>query len=266
MTGASDVLLPSWHRSRRMVQRNVLVYKHVWMVIFSGFFEPVFYLLGIGLGVGALVSSVDGIGYAAFVAPGLLAASCLNGAVSDGCFNIWFKLHFQKTYDGILATPMRVPDVAFGEMLWAIARGTIYAAGFLMLVLVLGVTTTRPILLSPLAVFAFPAAIVAATAFSALALCATTFVRKVEDFDTVIGLGVMPMFLFSGTFFPISRVPVVPRLIIEALPMYHAVAMLRQLTTGSVDVTLAVHVGYLLVLGTAAFVMAMQRLEKALIK
>ena len=125
MTGSAGVLLPSWYRSRRMVQRNLLVYKHTWIVIFTGFFEPVFYLFGIGLGIGALVPSVDGISYVSFVAPGLLAASCLNGALTDGCFNIWFKLHFMKTYDGILATPMRVPDVAFGEMLWAVTRGSI---------------------------------------------------------------------------------------------------------------------------------------------
>jgi lipooligosaccharide transport system permease protein len=260
------VLLPSWYRSRRMVQRNLLVYKHSWMVIFTGFFEPVFYLLGIGVGMGALVPSIDGVRYAAFVAPGLLAASCLNGALTDGCFNIWFKLHFMKTYDGILATPMRVPDVAFGEMLWAVTRGSIYAAGFLVVLLVLGRISGRPALLSPLAIFAFPAAVLAATAFSAIALCVTTFVRKVEDFDTVMGLGVMPMFLFSGTFFPLSRVPLVPRVLMEILPLYHGAAMLRQLTTGAIDGTFAAHVAYLLVVGTLAFALAMRRLERALIK
>jgi lipooligosaccharide transport system permease protein len=265
MTTAT-VLLPSWYRSRRMVQRNLLVYKHSWMVIFTGFFEPVFYLLGIGLGMGALVPSIDGISYASFVAPGLLAASCLNGALSDGCFNIWFKLHFMKTYDGILATPMRVPDVAFGEMLWAVTRGSIYAAGFLVVLLVLGRISGQPVLLSPLAVLALPAAVLAATAFSAIALCVTTFVRKVEDFDTVMGLGVMPMFLFSGTFFPLSRVPLVPRVLMEILPLYHGAAMLRQLTTGALDATIALHIGYLLVVGTAAFTVAMRRLEGALIK
>jgi lipooligosaccharide transport system permease protein len=249
-----------------MVQRNLLVYKHSWMVIFTGFFEPVFYLLGIGLGMGALVPSIDGISYASFVAPGLLAASCLNGALSDGCFNIWFKLHFMKTYDGILATPMRVPDVAFGEMLWAVTRGSIYAAGFLVVLLVLGRISGQPVLLSPLAVLALPAAVLAATAFSAIALCVTTFVRKVEDFDTVMGLGVMPMFLFSGTFFPLSRVPLVPRVLMEILPLYHGAAMLRQLTTGALDATIALHIGYLLVVGTAAFTVAMRRLEGALIK
>ena len=266
MTAASGVLRPTWHRSRRMVQRNLLVYKYQWMVIFSGFFEPVFFLLGVGLGIGALVSSVDGISYVAFVAPGLLAASCLNGALSDGCFNIWFKLHFMKTYDGILATPMRVPDVAFGEMLWAVTRGSIYAGCFLIVLLVIGGITGRPVLLSPLAIFAFPAAVLAATSFSALFVCITTFVRKIEDFDTVVGLAVMPMFLFSGTFFPISRVPVIPRIIIELLPLYHGTAMLRQLTTGAVDRTFGLHVGYLVILGITAFAVAMRRLERTLIK
>jgi len=266
MTAAFGVLLPTWHRSRRMLQRNLLVYKHQWMVIFTGFFEPVFFLLGIGLGIGALVSSVDGISYVSFVAPGLLAASCLNGALSDGCFNIWFKLHFMKTYDGILATPMRVPDVAFGEMLWAVTRGSIYAGCFLLVLVVIGRITGRPVLLSPLAVFAFPAAVLAATSFSALFVCITTFVRKIEDFDTVVGLAVMPMFLFSGTFFPISRVPLIPRVVVELLPLYHGTAMLRQLTTGTVDRTLALHVGYLVILGVAAFTVAMRRLERALIK
>ena len=98
--------IPSLRRAIRMVQRSLTVYKHTWMVIFSGFFEPVFYLLGIGLGLGGLVPDIDGVAYSAFVLPGLLASSCLNGAVSDGMFNIFFKLHFQKTYDGILATPM----------------------------------------------------------------------------------------------------------------------------------------------------------------
>jgi len=266
MTDTTAVLLPSWYRSRRMVQRNLLVYKHAWTVIFTGFFEPVFYLFGIGLGVGALVSSVDGISYVSFVAPGLLAASCLNGAMSDGCFNIWFKLHFMKTYDGILATPMRVPDVAFGEMLWAVTRGSIYAGCFLVVLLVIGGITGRPVLLSPLAVFAFPAAVLAATSFSALFVCITTFVRKIEDFDVVVGLVVMPMFLFSGTFFPVSRVPLIPRIVIEMLPLYHGTAMLRQLTTGAVDRTFVLHVAYLVILGAAAFAVAMRRLERALIK
>ena len=139
----SAIALPSLRRSIRMVQRNLLVYKHTWMVIVSGFFEPLFYLLGIGIGLGSMVPPINGISYGAFVAPGLLASSCLNGAITDGFFNIFFKLHYQKTYDGILSTPMRVPDVAFGEMLWALGRGSLYAAAFLVVLLVLGESTGR---------------------------------------------------------------------------------------------------------------------------
>lgn len=258
--------LPSMRRATRMVQRNLLVYKHGWMVIVSGFFEPLFYLLGIGLGLGTLVRDVEGVSYAAFVAPGLLAASCMNGAITDGMFNIFFKLHFQKTYDGVLATPMRVPDVALGEGIWALTRGSLYAATFLLVVLVLGETAGPRMLLSGWAVLAWPAAVLVSASFSALALCTTSFIRKVQDFDLVVGLGVMPMFLFGGTFFPVTQLPDAVRWVVEAVPLYHAVALLRQLTTGEVTAGILWHVAYLVVLGILAFALAMRRLERALIK
>jgi lipooligosaccharide transport system permease protein len=258
--------LPSPARAVRMVQRNMLVYKHGWMIIFSGFFEPVFYLLSLGVGLGAMVPPVQGVSYAAFVVPGLLASSCMNGAITDGFFNVFFKLHFQKTYDGILATPMRVPDIAFGEMLWALARGSIYAAGFLIVAAALGVATGSPLLLSPWALLAWPAAVIAAAAFSASALCITSFARKIQDFDPVMGLLVMPMFLFAGTFFPVESMPAPAQWLVQLLPLYHAVQMLRQLTTGSVDATIFLHILYLVVLGVTTFAVAMRRMERALVK
>ena len=257
---------PSPRRSIRMVQRNLIVYSHIWLVIVSGFFEPLFYLLGIGVGVGSMVPPIDGIAYGAFVAPGLLASSCLNGAITDGFFNIFFKLHFQKTYEGILATPMRVPDVAFGEMLWALGRGSLYAAAFLLVLLTLGETTGRLFLLSPWALLAWPAAVLVAASFSAMALCLTTFVRKVQDFDFVVGALVMPMFLFSGIFVPVGRFPEAVQWLMRATPLYHAVALLRQLTTGNVDAGIAGHLTYLVIGGFVAFTVAMHRLERALIK
>jgi lipooligosaccharide transport system permease protein len=258
--------LPSLRRSSRMVQRNLLVYKHSWMVIFSGFFEPLFYLLGIGLGVGAMIREIDGLPYGAFVAPGLLAASCMNGAVSDGFFNIFFKLHYQKTYDGILATPMRVADVAFGEMLWALIRGSIYAAAFLMVILVMGESIGPRMILGRSAILALPAAVLVSATFSSLALCITSFVRKIQDFDVVVGLVIMPMFLFGSTFFPISKFPAAVQSVILVLPLYHATAMLRQLTTGAVSASIVVHIAYMVLIGVAAFIIAMRRLERALIR
>lgn len=258
--------VPSPRRAWRMVQRNLIVYKYTWMVIFSGFFEPLFYLLGIGMGLGSIVPSIGGVSYGAYVAPGLLASSCLNGAITDGFFNVHFKLHYQKTYDGILATPMRVPDVAFGEMLWALGRGSLYAAVFLLVLLALGEATGRPLLLSRWALLAWPAAVLSAAAFSAMALVLTTIARKVQDFDMVVGLLVMPMFLFSGIFVPVTRFPELVQWIMRATPLYHAVAMLRQLTTGTVSLSIAGHVAYLVIGGSVAFFIAMYRLERALIK
>jgi lipooligosaccharide transport system permease protein len=213
-----------------------------------------------------MVSTVDGVSYSAFVAPSLLAASCMNGAVTDGLFNIYFKLHFQKTYDGVLATPMRVPDVAFGEMLWALARSSLYAAGFLIVLLASSAWSDRPLIRLPIGLLALPGAVLAAASFVSIALCATSFIRTIQDFDLVVGLGVMPMFLFSGTFFPVSRMPDAIEWIVYTLPLYHGVGMLRQLTTGIVGPGILVHIVYLLIVGTIAFAIAMHRLERALIK
>jgi lipooligosaccharide transport system permease protein len=229
------------------------------MVIFTGFFEPVFYLLGIGFGLGTLVPDIDGLGYGAFVLPGLLASSCLNGTLSDGMFNIFFKLHFQKTYDGILATPMAVPDIALGEMLWAVTRSSLYAAGFLAVSRLMESILGERLLLSPWAIVAFPAAVFISAAFAAMGLCVTTVIRTFEDFDPVMGLLVMPMFLFSGIFFPVEQFPEAVRWLVAALPLYHAVELLRALTTGAVGPALAGHIAYLAVAGSAAFVVASHR-------
>jgi lipooligosaccharide transport system permease protein len=248
-----------------MVQRSLVVYRHSWTIIFSGFFEPMFYLLSLGLGLGGLVPNVDGLSYAAFVAPGLLAASCMNGAINDGLFNVFFKLHEKRTYDGVLATPMDVADVAFGELLWALGRGSLYAVAFLLTVAALEFVSRTPMLLSRWAIAAFPAAVVIAASFAAMALCTVSLIRRVEDFDIVVGLAVTPMFLFSGTFFPIAELPRTMQWVLEAVPLYHAVEILRALTTGRVGWNLLWHLGWLIAAGLLAFGLAVRRLERALV-
>jgi lipooligosaccharide transport system permease protein len=261
----SHPAVPVPRRALRIVQRNLFVYQHGWMTIVSGFFEPLFYLLSIGVGVGALVREADGVPYTAFVAPGLLAASCMNGAISDGFFNVFFKLHYEKTYDGMLATPMRVPDIALGEMLWATMRGSIYAAGFLLVMLGLGAWRDEPILRSWTALLAFPAAVLVAASFSSIALLLTSLARTVEDFDLVMGLVVMPMFLFSGTFFPVAQLTPVVQVIFQMVPLFHAVELLRALTTGRVDLATVWHAVFLMFAGMAALAVAMRRLERTLV-
>jgi lipooligosaccharide transport system permease protein len=258
-------LVASLLRSRRLVQRNLLVYKRGWMVIFSGFFEPLFYLLGIGYGLGTLVGDValaDGrhISYAAFVAPALLAQASMNGAIAESIFNVFFKLNFSKTYDAILATPLGIREIAVGEMLWSLFRGTLYVIAFVMVMIGMG------LVISPFLFLVIPASILIGAAFSAAGLATTGYLRTVQDFDLPMGLVIMPMFLFSGTFFPISFYPQPIQLAMELTPLFHAVGLLRGLATGLLGWHELWDLVYMVIFGTIAMWLALTRLEQRLVK
>ena len=259
---------PVLTRPTRIVQRNMLVYRHSFMVIFSGFFEPLFYLFSMGVGVGALVGNVSlgngtSVSYAVFVAPALLASSAMNGAIYETSNNFFEKLKYAKLYDAIIATPMSLADVARGEVMWALLRGSLYAVGFLAVVAVLGVAGLG-LLSSPLAVLAFPAAMVVGFAFAGAGMAATTFVRKWSDFD-YMQLAIMPMFLFSGTFYPIDAYPPALQAFVQATPLYRGVHLIRALTTGTPDAMLLVDLVYLMAMGTIGLAMASRRLSKLLL-
>lgn len=260
---AAALPYPSLRRAAKLVRRNTIVYKHTWGVIFTGFFEPLFYLGAVGFGVGRVIGSVPfgdtEISYAAFLAPGMLAASTLNGAITDGFFNPFFKLNFAKTYEGIIATPMNVPDIAVGEMLWAQIRGSLYAVGFLAVMLVMGLID------SGWAILALPAAMLSAGALSAGAMILTGIAKQVSAFDKVMNLIVLPMFLFSGTFFPVSQYPDFLRPVVIATPLYHSANLLRSLTTGEVGLEVAGNVAYLTALFVIANAVAIRLIRRKLI-
>jgi len=251
-------------RAVRIFERNVFVYRRTWMVILSGFFEPLFYLIGIGFGLGALIGTVEGptgqpIPYAVFVAPALLATAAMNGAIYDSTFNMFFKLKYAKTYDAILSTPLGVGDVAVGEVGWALFRGTLYAIGFMVVMLLLGLAT------SWWAVLAVPAAVLIGFAAAAIGASATSFMRKWQDFDLIFVV-TMPLFLFSATFFPITAYPEPVRTIVELTPLYRGVHLIRGLTTGAIEPMLLVDVIYLLVLGLIGLAVVSRRLGRLLLK
>jgi lipooligosaccharide transport system permease protein len=251
-------------RAVRLVERNVMVYRRIWMVMVSGFFEPMFYLLGMGYGLGALVGTVAGpggeqISYGMFLAPALLASAAMNGAIFDSTFNVFFKLNYEKTYDAVLATPMSVGDVALGEVSWALVRGTLYSMGFLVVMLLAGLVA------SPWAVLVLPASMLVGFAFAAVGMAATTFMRTWTDFD-FITIATLPLFLFSATFFPITAYPETLQAIVQLSPLYHGVVLLRSLTLGTVDPGLLVDAGYLAALGLAGLVVVSRRLDKLLLK
>ncbi|HWL65314.1 MAG TPA: ABC transporter permease [Actinomycetota bacterium] len=254
---------PSLHRALKIVHRNAVSYRYYWTAIFTGFFEPLFYLGAVGFGVGQFVGTVPvggaQVDYATFLAPGMLAASTLNGAIADGFFFPFFKLNWLKTYEGILATPLNVPDIAVGEMLWAQLRGTIYSAGFLVVMLALGLIE------SPWGILALPAAMLSAGALSAGAMILTGLAKHITSLEKVMTLVVFPLFLFSGTFFPVELYPDALRPIVQVTPLYHSASLLRSLTTGVVGVETLVNLGYLLVMYVAANLVAIRLMRKRLI-
>ena len=248
-------------RGALLFERNVMSYRRMWIIILSGFFEPLFYLLALGFGLGAYVGDVvEGgvaVSYPAFVAPGLLAASAMNGAFYDAT-NIFWKLRYQKLYDAVLATPLGPKDIAVGETAWALFRGLVYAVGFFTIMVVLGLVH------SWWAVLALPATLFVGFAFAGAGIAAVTFMRSWQDFD-VLNLAMLPMFLFSATFFPLAVYPEWLQWVVQATPLYHAVSLVRALTTGAVGTGQLVDVAYLAALGLAGMWLAARRIERLLL-
>jgi lipooligosaccharide transport system permease protein len=250
-------------RALRLVERNLMVYRQLWGVLLSGFFEPVFYLFSVTVGLGDLVGDItltsgQVVSYATYVAPALLASSAMNGPVFEA-FGIFFKLRYEKTYDGIVATPVSAQDIAVGEITWSQMRGALYAFMFVAVMLVMGHIET------PWGLLALPGAMLVGFAFGSVGMAATTFMRTWQDFD-LVSLVVMPMFLFSATFYPLEVYPGWLQGVARFSPLYHAVDLLRAFTLGHFDWSIAVHVGVLLVMVAVGLTISAHRIEKLLLK
>ena len=250
--------------SARLIERHARAYRHSWLMLASGVFEPLFYLLSIGVGIGALVGHVVGpngqaIDFTSFVAPGLLATSSMNGAVMDSTYNVFFRLKYAKLYDSALATPMRSGDVALGEIGWALIRGGLYAISFLVVMLCMGLVH------SGWAVFALPAALLIGFAFAGAGMAATTFMTSWQHFEYVL-LATLPMFLFSTTFYPLGVYPRGLQIVVEATPLYQGVELLRGLTLGVIEPGLLWRVAYLALMGAVGLYVAGRRIARLLLK
>jgi len=183
----------------------------------------------------------------------------MNGAITETMFNAYGRLRWEKVYDAVLATPLGVGDVALGEISWAVFRGGLYAVGFVCVMAILG------LLRSPLAVLTIPAALLEGFAFAAVGMATTTFLRSWQDFD-LMQLILLPMFLFSATFYPLDVYPEALRIVVQLTPLYHAVALLRSLALGALDAGLLVHVAYLLVMGFIGLIVVSRRLDRLLLR
>lgn len=246
--------------SRAVISRGLLATRSTnYLVVLSGFFEPVFYLLSMGIGLGALVGTVatttgQEVPYAAFIAPALLAVSAMNGAVYDSTWNVFFKMNYSKLYQGMLSTSLGPLDVAFGEILLALMRGGVYAVGFMIVMQALGLN------LAWTAILALPAVLLIAFGFASLGMAITSYMKTFQQMDW-IAFVMLPMFMFSATFYPITVYPEGIQLVVQALPLWHGVELVRGLTTGALSPAMWGHVAYFGVMIAVGLVFTTKRLK-----
>jgi len=251
-------------RPQQVVFRNWIAFKSsAWVAVVSGFLEPVLYLLAFGYGVGELVgnltTSTGEVSYAAYIAPGLLATSAMNGALLDSTWNVFFKLNESRLYNAMLATSLGPLDVALGEIAWALMRGGLYATAFTLVLAALGLVTTWWALL------AIPAAIIVAFGFASFGMAITSYMKSHHQMNFFY-IFVLPMFLFSGAFYPLTVFPGWGQAIIKALPLRQGIELVTRAMTGEFSVHLLVNVTYFMVLICVGLFFTTKRLNALFMK
>ncbi len=213
--------LTVWHR-------NLIVYGKTWKYnILPNFFEPIFYLVAMGMGIGGYISEMDGVSYITFIAPGLLAISAANGATFETTYNAFVKLHFDHLYDGVITTQVNAEDIAAGEILWGTSRSLIYGMAFWLVLVAFQI-------MSPLsALLIIPLVILTGMLFSVIGLTFTAFINSIDLYSYYYTLFLTPLFLLSNIFFPIADMPVWLQKVAWFTPLVHVVNPMRGIALGN---------------------------------
>lgn len=248
-------------RPQRLIERSLMVYRRSWIIIVTGFFEPLFYLLSIRVGLSKLVGDVEFGGrlipYDEFVAPAFMAVSAMNGAIFESTMNIFGKLKQQRLYDSVLSTPLGPMDVVLGEIGFSMLRGLVYSVAFLISMGAMGLVGSWWMLL------AIPVCSLIGFAFSAVGMAATTFMRSWEDTEYVNSVQ-LPLFLFSATFFPVASYGDWAW-VAQLSPLYHGVAIIRSLNAASFGIEIVGHVAVLVAISLVGITVAARRIRRLLL-
>ncbi len=251
-------------RVLQLLERGYIAFKSsTYMIVISGFLEPVLYLLSFGYGIGKLLPTIavggETIKYAAFIAPALLATSAMNGAIYDSTMNVFFKLNHDRIYHGMLATSMGPLDVALGEIGWALIRGFSYACAFMVVIAPLG------LVVSAWGLLAIPAAVLIAFGFASCGMAVTSYMKSFQQLE-IVNMILLPMFLFSGSFYPISVFPQWLQFVVNLLPLSHAIDLVRGLCLGHINFALAGHALYFVVMIVVGLFFTTKRLNALFMK
>jgi lipooligosaccharide transport system permease protein len=230
-------------RSRVVLERSWIQFKSsAWLVVLSGFIEPLLNLVVFGFGVGQFIGDIKlengiAVSYASYVVPGLLASAAMMGAVMDATWNVFFKIHESRLYHAMLATSLGPMDVALGEISWALLRGALYSTAFMAVVTPLG------LIKSWWGILAIPAGALVGFGFAAIGMACTSYMTSFQHMG-LINIVLLPITLFSGSFFPLSLLPGWLEVIIRWTPLTQGIDLMRMLTLGTVDNSIFVHLIY----------------------
>lgn len=248
------------HGAFAVWRRNVLVWRKLMVPsLLFNLGEPFLYLLGLGYGLGLFIGDTMQMPYLTFLASGILASSAMNTASFEAMYSVYTRMVPQRTYDAILATPLEVQDVLAGEALWAATKCVISGAGILLVAALLGGVHGW------LALWVIPVLFVVGLAFACLGLIMSSMANGYDYFSYYMTLVVTPMFVLSGVFYPVSSLPGVLQSIVQVLPLYHAVELVRPLVAGRVPDQIGLHLSMLVLYAVPAFLIAVRFARRRLV-
>jgi lipooligosaccharide transport system permease protein len=249
----------------RVWRRNLVVYRRIWKVNFLvPLLEPLFYLLAFGVGFSGLIGDVDYAGrnmtYVAFIAPALLATAIMFNAFYETTFASFVRMYYQKTFDAMLSTPLSLEEIITAEIIWGATKSVLAAALMLVVIALFGLVRL------PEGLWILPLAFLGGVAFGAVGMYFTGITPTIDMFNLPIFLFVTPLFLFSGTFFPVAGLPDWAQLVAQLSPLYHLVELSRLVTMGRMEAGLFSSLAYLVVFSGVFFLLAIRAMRKRLIK
>jgi lipooligosaccharide transport system permease protein len=252
--------LPSLSAALRVWRRDLRVFSKIWRgALLPLFFDPLFYLVALGFGLGTYLATINGVPYREFIAPGLCGSAVMWAASFEVAWNAYFKMEESRLYDSVLATPVEVEDLVLGEVLWAGTRAVIYGSTFLVVITLFGLVQSWWAIAMP------PFLLLGGLCFATIGLAYTSLIPKMDYFTFYFTLFVTPMFLFGGIFFPYDRLPDWAQIVAWFTPLYHLVAIARDLATSPDAPTVAANAAWLGVVTLVAFAVPVQGMRRRLV-
>lgn len=252
---------PLSRRAVRVWHRNMVVFIRTWHVnFFPPLIEALLYLFAIGMGIGTYITDIGGIPYMAFIAPAILAISVMQSAFFECTYGSYVRMYYQKSFDAMIATPLSIEDVIAGELLWGATRSVVYVAIMLPVLALFGVISL------PLSLLALPLAFLGGLMFAGIAMCFTAITPSIDTLNYPAFLYITPMTLFSGTFFPLTILPVALQYFaLAVLPLTHLVAVIRMLTMAAVTPVILLHLGWIIAVTAVCCILAINLMRRRLI-